>query len=186
MAKPGEKSAQEQTEMTEKKEADLKAREEALEQKEKKLSARLRDFEATDVSSGKVLTLSEIGQGKGIEMVTDYDPKVAVDMEAFMNEQVTVNVYPDGMPGALDVIVVTVNGTNQPIIRGRDQKIKRKYVEALARSRVTNYVQEVADPTRPENIHMKPLSALTYPFSVREDRNPRGLAWLDAILRQPV
>lgn len=184
---PKSKSDQEQT--FEEREAILKAREEALDSDLKKLNMTrkaLRDFEATSVASGAPLTLSEIGEGKGVEMVTDFDPQKEVEMEAFMNEILTINVYPDGTQGALDIIVVTVNGINQPIVRGKDQHIKRKYVEALARSRITNYVQEVADQSRPESIQMKPIPALTYPFVVRRDPNRYGAAWLDSILKQPM
>lgn len=196
MAKPGEKSAQDQTEKTgglslEEREARLKIREGELEKNLKNLNiirtGMAKDHDATSVASGRAFTLAEIKEGSLDDSINiEMDFKGSVELEAFMHEVITINVYPDGMPGALDVVTPTVNGINQPIIRGFDQRIKRKYIEALARSRVTNYVQEVADPTRPENIHMKPLSALTYPFTVRDDRNPRGLAWLDAILRQPV
>lgn len=175
-------------------EQELSAREKALQEKEEALEHDLKKlniirsglgaFDVNEVASGKALTLNEIGEGRGVEMVTDFDQKV--DRAAFNEELVTINVYSDGTPGALDVIVVTVNGVNQPIIRGRDQRIKRKYVEALARSRITSYAQEVQDPSRPENIQMRPISALTYPFSVREDRNPKGRAWLESIINQPV
>jgi hypothetical protein len=73
---------------------------------------------------------------------------------------------------------------NQPIIRGRQQKVKRKYVEALARCRVTKYEQQVMDPMRPENIQMVERTALSYPFAVIEDPHPNGRAWLESILDQ--
>lgn len=180
------KPAQEQ-ELSAREEA-LAAREEALENDLSKLNiirSRLNAMDATEVFQGRGLHISELGKDQGkIEMV-EGDPLAAISAESFMNEPVMVNVFQDGMSGSLDVITVTVNGVNQPIIRGRDQVVKRKYVEALARSRITNYVQEVADPNRPENIQMKPQSGLTYPFAVREDRNPRGQQWLENILRQP-
>ena len=177
-------------------EQEMDAREKALDEREKAFAedlkkfnmirSGLKDFEATAAASGKPLTLAEIGKNHFIEPVSDFNPREAVETEAFMNELVTVNVYPDGTQGSLEVVVVTVNGVNQPLIRGLDQQIKRKYVEALARSRVTNYRQRVADPTRPENIEMQPMASLTYPFVVREDRNKYGPAWLDAILKQPM
>lgn len=184
MAKPGEKPVQE----TDKREAELRAKEEALERDLKSLNiirAHLKEHEAASVASGNTVPIGEIGESRAVEMVTDFD-KGSLDVELFMNELVMINVYPDGMPGALDVVVVTVNGVNQPIIRGRDQRVKRKYIEALARSRITNYEQVIADPARPESLSMKPIAALTYPFVVREDRNPKGPAWLKAILDQPM
>lgn len=195
MAKPGlaaDKPSQEseiKARTVEEREAALRCREEALEHDLKKLNITrkyLHEMEVCKVAAGEALSLDEIGKNMaGIELVSEIDRK-QLDLEQFMQELVVVNVYPDGQQGALDVILITVNGTNQGIIRGKDQRIKRKYIEALARSRIINYVQEVPDPTKPENIQMKPLAGLTYPFNVREDKNPRGPAWLDSILRQPI
>ena len=182
------KSAQEQeVELTAREEA-LIARELELENDLKKLNvsrARLRDFEATSVGPEKSFTLDEIHDHKMVEGIEGEGFAKAVDLEAFMNEKVLIHVYTDGTSGALEVITPTVNGVNQPIIRGRDQLVKRKYVEVLARSRVVTYRQEVADQARPENIQMTPLSNMTAPFVVREDKNPRGRAWLEHILAQP-
>ncbi len=188
MAKPGkDEPYQDQAKKDlEAREADLKRREEELSRNMAVLRGMKRSagLEAVDVASGLPLSINEIGKGKGVELVTENDV-VAVAQEAFLNEPVKINVHADSAQGALDVVVVTVNGINQPIIRGRDQVIKRKYVAALARSRVTNYEQQVPDPRQPENIQMLPKVTLTYPFTVREDKNPRGAAWLDALLRQP-
>jgi len=137
--------------------------------------------DATDVPNGPDLTLDEVGEGKGIEKAEEND----ILTEAFMNEVLTVVVHQDGVPGSYPVVVVNVNGKNQAVVRGRPQRIKRKYVEALARSRVTRYEQETLDPTRPENIQMKDITALTYPFTVEDDPNPDGRPWLQSILNQP-
>ncbi len=173
---------------------ELQAREDALKEREALLErdlkslniirSHLHEFEATTVAAGKTLTLAEVGKGQNVEMVTDF--KQTMDLEVFMNELVKINIYPDGAQGALEVVTLTVNGINQPVIRGLDQVIKRKYVECLARSRVTSYRQVVKDASQPEKISMVPVAGLTYPFTLREDRNPRGAAWLDALLKQPV
>lgn len=190
--KPG-KAAQEQMSA---KEAELKERAAKLEIKEKEYANNLKnlnmfkahagkDYEAGDVASGAAFTLAEVkghGADPTIEVEINFD---GVELERFMHELVTINVYPDGMSGSLEVITPTVNGVNQPIVRGLDQVVKRKYVEALARSRITNYQQSVVDQSRPENIQMKPVSSMTYPFVVRNDRNPRGMVWLEGIKRQP-
>jgi len=183
-----EKSAQERTEELNAREEALQAREAELEAEQKRITILQKKLEqqAVEVASGRSMTLPEVGQGKGVEKVEEFDPAKAIAIEAFMNELVTILVYPDGQPGALDVITINCNGVNQSIIRGREQEVKRKYVEILARSRVVNYIQEVLDPQRPESIQMKPIAALTYPFAVRRDNNPYGAAWLEAILKQPV
>jgi hypothetical protein len=169
------------------KEAELRAREEALERDLKSLNiirSHLKEFEATSVAQGKTLTLAEVGKAQSIEMVTERE--FAAEQELFMNELVTINVYTDATQGALEVITLTVNGINQPVIRGLDQTVKRKYVECLARSRVTSYKQITRNANEPDKIEMLPMSGLTYPFSLREDRNPKGPAWLQAILQQPM
>ena len=144
-----------------------------------------KEINAAEVASGESKTLGEIGEGKGIEKVTDPNVVAAAKLEEFMNQVLTVVVAKDGTPGALPVICPTVNGINQPIIRGNQQQIKRKYVEVLARSRITNYEQQVLDPAKPENIQMNEITAITYPFSVVQDPHRNGGKWLQAILAQP-
>jgi len=186
--KPGEKKSVQETDELTAREEKLKAREEALEHDLKKLNlfrSGLKDFEATQTASGKSFNLSEIHDHRMVEGVEGENFNEAVALEAFMNELVLIHVYTDGTDGALEVVCPTVNGINQPIIRGRDQLVKRKYVEVLASSKITTYRQAVADPSRPENIQMTPLSNMTAPFVVREDKNPKGRAWLEHILAQP-
>ena len=186
--KPGEKKSVQETDELTAREEKLRAREEALEHDLKKLNMvrlGLKDFDATKAVAGKSFMLSEIHDHRMVESVEGENLNEAVALEAFMNEQVLIHVYTDGTSGALEVVTPTVNGVNQPIIRGRDQYVKRKYVEVLARSKIITYRQEVADPSRPENIQMTPIANMTTPFVVREDKNPKGRAWLENILAQP-
>jgi len=137
-------------------------------------------------ASRNAMTLGEIHDGGGvIEQASEVDIRKVAELSAFMHEKLVVYVHPGMTSGDLPVIVVTVNGTNQPIIRGRQQTIRRKYVESLARSRITNYEQATPDSSKPENIQMIPNSSPTYPFSVYEDPNRLGPAWLEAIMSQP-
>jgi len=169
--------------------AKLKAEREDLDNRiksfEKRVTSFRKDKEVYEVAQGKPIGIGEIGEGRGIERVTEQDFAKVAEMEAFMNEMVKVYVPQDGSQGALDVVVITVNGINQPIIRGKEQWIKRKYVEALARSRVTTYTQQTPDPTKPDVIQMVDITSPTYPFAVREDKNPKGWPWLEAIIAQP-
>ena len=133
----------------------------------------------------KEINLGEIGEKEPIEKVTETDFVKAADLEAFMNEPVTIMVHESYEEGSLDVIVPNVNGMNQPILRGREQVVKRKYVEALARARTTIIRQAGADfnsPDEPIKTHEK--TVLTYPFTVIKD-TPRGFAWIKAIQEQP-
>ncbi|MCK4789179.1 MAG: hypothetical protein KAV87_35885, partial [Desulfobacteraceae bacterium] len=115
------------------------------------------------LAKARVGTLDEIGK-EPVEKVAETDFEEAASLEAFMNERVTIEVHPSAEDGSIEVVVPSVNGVNQPIIRGNAQSVKRKFVEALARSRLTKYIQKVMDPSRPENIQMEERTVLTYPF----------------------
>jgi len=131
------------------------------------------------------IAVSEIGKNDApIERMSENDFAKDMEMEVFMNQLLTVIVHPSTEEGSLPVVTPNVNGINQPIIRGVQSKVKRKYVEALARSRITKYKQRVPNPMRPENIQMDENTVLTYPFSVIEDPHPDGRVWLEAILAQ--
>lgn len=132
--------------------------------------------EATDIG--------ELGEKQSIEPVSENDFHGSAELEAFMHETLKINVHPDQLEGSLDIITVPVNGLNQNIIRGRDQNVKRKYVEALARTRTTVYDQRVQNPSKPANIQMVPRTTLTYPFSVLYDPSPNGREWLQGILAE--
>jgi len=146
-----------------------------------------KEIEAHDgmLGKGRSIDLPEIGDPGPIEKVTDTDITRAADLEMFMNEVVTVVVAQTEAEGALEIITPCVNGINQPIIRGKESRIKRKYVEALARGRTTRYEQRVQNPAEPANIQMIEKTVLSYPFSVIHDPNPNGRPWLQAILAQP-
>jgi hypothetical protein len=144
------------------------------------------DALSEDLGKSKPLPLSEIGNPGPVEKVTESDfIKKEIELEAFMNEILTVVVHPDANDNSVEHPCPCVNGLNQPFIRGHEQKVKRKYVEALARTRVTKYEQKTVDPSRPENIQMYERTALSYPFTVVHDPNPIGREWLKAILAQP-
>lgn len=145
-----------------------------------------KETEATgDQTQSRAFDLPEAGNPGPIEKVAETDFVKAAELENFMQEMVTVYVAPSTTAGELEVITPMVNGVNQPIIRGREIQVKRKYIEALARGRTIVYDQQVQDPSRPENIQMVERAAVTYPFSVSHDPNPKGRAWLEAILAQP-
>lgn len=68
-------------------------------------------------------------------------------------------------PRINNVICVGVNGVNQPIMTGMEQAVKRKYVEALART-----VDE-------DGMH------LAHPFIVTKDTDA-GISWLKGVLQE--
>ena len=62
--------------------------------------------------------------------------------------------------------------------------VKRKFVEVLAKSKITTYSQEkYRDNDGNESYRQIPHTAVRYPFSMVEDANPRGRDWLKSILQ---
>lgn len=105
--------------------------------------------------------------------------------EAFMNELVTIEVHATTDENQAPHIIVNCNGVNQPIVRGVPMQVRRKYVEILARMKETKYTQVTPNPAAPDVSEMRARSGLAYPFSLVEDPNPRGRAWLQNVLAEP-
>ena len=105
--------------------------------------------------------------------------------ELFMEEIVTVYLHPSTDENQPPHVIVNVNGTNQPILRGVPTPIKRKYLEVLARMKETKYTQRVPNASEPDRMVLEPRTAIVYPFDLQEDRNPKGRAWLNHILAEP-
>jgi hypothetical protein len=145
------------------------------------------NVETEKLPKGSSIPIGEVGRGMPIEVMSEQDVvkfKEVAELEKFMNEILTIVVHPDISDGALPVICPNVNGINQPIIRGKQVNVKRKYVEVLARTRTTRYEQATPDARKPENIQMTENAAISYPFAVVHDPNPRGRDWLEAIIAQ--
>ncbi len=104
---------------------------------------------------------------------------------AFLEEPVTIIVSESTDPNAEDPISVGINGRQVFIRRGEPVIVKRKYVEKLARAKRESFSQNLqnTDPQRYNRLNMH--TALIYPFTVIEDRNPAGHAWLRKILAEP-
>ena len=143
------------------------------------------DVHKDTIGQSTAIPAHEIGKDtRGIEAVAPALFKVAAELEAFMNDIITIYVHPSGNKEDNPVIVPNVNGINQPIIRGQECKVKRKYVEALARNRVTRYEQKIPDASKPHQYVMAPDTVVAAPFTVRNDPDPRGAEWLRGILAE--
>lgn len=139
----------------------------------------------SSLPQGNARELSEISSNQGIEIepITGGLVMGAVEYEKFLHDEVTIYLHPSRELGSLEVVTPSVNGINQPIIRGQQVRVKRKYLEALRRAYTINYEQRVQDPSRPENIQMLARAVPDYPFDVIED-SARGKAWLKLIDEQ--
>lgn len=104
---------------------------------------------------------------------------------AFMEEILTIRIEPSADRYSPKFIDVAVNGDTQWLPVGEAVKVKRKYVEVLARSKSDTFIT-VAPSTSDEN----PVNLLSrntsqkYPFSVIKDTNPAGYNWLTKVLSQ--
>jgi hypothetical protein len=107
-----------------------------------------------------------------------------LELEAFMNEPVTIMMDDATDQNATPKVEVSVNGRRIILERGVETVVARKYVERLARAKKITYSQNL-DPTLGEGINrLHRHRALDYPFSVINDPNPRGREWLHNILAE--
>lgn len=121
-----------------------------------------------------------------LEVVQETDVAKAAREEAFAQEPVTVMLHTTSDENAPPHVIFSVNGRCQPVARGVATTIKRMFVEVMARCWETKFTQPQRDLSNPEAGNaVIGRSVLTYPFEVIEDRNPRGRAWLHAIMSQP-
>lgn len=104
---------------------------------------------------------------------------------AFMEEMVEVVVAATTDKNAERFPHVAVNGVNQYFVRNEKMKVRRKFIEALARAKKTA-VSTVAgkDQDGADTMNIAQSTGLRYPFSVVHDPNPRGHAWLEKVLAE--
>lgn len=108
----------------------------------------------------------------------------AEDMQ-FNEEKVEVTVHTTSDKNAEPIVEVYNNGIPQRFIRGKRQTVKRKFVEVLARAKMTSYGNQKIMLDGGDETYVYPEStALRYPFTVHSDPNPRGIDWLKAILSE--
>lgn len=126
--------------------------------------------------------IDEIGD-KTIEVVDRPLSMHKAEMEQFMAEMVTVMIHDTTDKNASPIVQLGVNGRTQMMIRGQPQKIKRCYLERLARAKETGYSQDLDRMDEGFN-RVRTHNALSYPFSVINDPNPKGADWLRGILAE--
>ena len=104
---------------------------------------------------------------------------------AFMEEVLTIHIEPTSEKYAKQVVDVYVNGVAEWIPVGKPYKVRRKYVEVLARAKqeTINTVSGSTDDVNPEN-RVQRFNASKYPFSVLNDPSPRGAAWLTRLIAE--
>lgn len=105
--------------------------------------------------------------------------------EAFNAEILTVVVQTTTNPNDEPIPCVRVGGVTQYFMRGVKQKVKRMFVEGLARAKpVSVDTREITDQDGFRATRVDTRIGLKYPFSVLHDPNPKGAAWLEKILAE--
>ncbi len=123
-----------------------------------------------------------------IEPVERPIDQAKLDELIFMEDMLTVYVHEDPNPQA-DPYPFVGNGGDRNTVylrRGEHQQIRRKYVEVLARSKITTFKQQktVDDMGNDKYIHL-PRTTLRIPFSVTQDpAGEKGRLWLQGVLAE--
>lgn len=112
--------------------------------------------------------------------------KAKQDHEMFMKEKVTISIGTTNDKFADKIFNISVNGTPFTFIRGNEYTVPRYVVEGLCRCKPIHYDnEEYVDTDGTKKVRQPSSTGLRYDFSVIEDRNPRGRAWLRSVLAQP-
>ena len=122
-----------------------------------------------------------------IQVVDRPVDKEKLEMLAFMEEEVTVHIHTTSDKEAAQIFPVGNGGQQVIFKRGETKTVKRKFVDVLARAKATTFTQKrVMDSEGIWQDVQVPHSALMFPFSIVEDRHPRGADWLKYALAAPV
>lgn len=119
------------------------------------------------------------------------------DELSFNEEPVTIRLEPTSEKNAATSFPIWVNGKGCEVFQngrweeiaylpvGRIVTIKRKYVEVIVRAKLDAVQTEVSEPDseNPRNV-IKRFTSAVHSFSIIEDRNPRGSAWLGELRRR--
>lgn len=108
----------------------------------------------------------------------------------FLEEIVTINIAESTDANAPSMVFVSVNGEGAGLNgipwlpRGVSLKVKRKFVERLARAKRTSYgSKERINADGEREVYYPSRTALEYPFVVEQDTE-KGRAWLRGILAE--
>ena len=149
--------------------------------------SRPKNFVADDSKLGKIdpIKSEELSIGHGdIERVSEHDFAKSAELEEFMNQELVIIVHSGHSKDENPVVVPMVNSKTMPIIRNVKTKVKRKYVEALARCTHTRYDQSIPDSAHPDKFLMVAKTTIVDRFTVVNDPYKYGKEWLESILAE--
>jgi predicted PilT family ATPase len=112
--------------------------------------------------------------------------KKQLDELAFMEEEMVVTVSESSNENDENPITVGVNGIFKQFYRGHPTRAKRKFVNGLivriGRVTTPEYINRAGERAR----SIKQHNAHKFPFTVIEDKNKKGGAWLAQRMMDPV
>lgn len=136
-------------------------------------------------SNATTPAMKTIDEGLSKEGLIETEFSMAdAELEAFMHEIVVIELAESNDENVNPLPFFTVGEERQLMPPGYRIGVKRKFVEALARCKYTLYKFVRPDPANPDYQEKRGKTALLHPFSVHMDKNPRGAAWLRAILSE--
>lgn len=104
---------------------------------------------------------------------------------AFNEEFVKILIHQSVEEFPEDPIPLGVNGRMCYVFRNQPTMIKRKYVERLCRAKPNTIRQDIGNPDPSVANKLNISAGLKYPFSLIEDKNPKGgLAWLQKLMAE--
>ena len=135
-------------------------------------------------ATGHIDRTDEMFDDEQIEIIDEAAFKESIEREKFMREELLVEIHESANPNAEQFIQTYVNGVAQFFERGKTMKVKRMFVEALARAKpYTMQTPEYIDSNGNRSTKIVKTSALAYPFAVLSDPSgERGRRWLENIL----
>lgn len=138
-----------------------------------------------------------IGHDTEIVIAQQLPKKEYLDELAFNEEPVTIRIEPSADKNASLWHPIWVNGKGCEVWRagawreqtylpvGQVQTVKRKYVEVLLRSKTDTVHTMVAEtPGEDPRNTIRRFTSATATFSIIEDKNPLGAAWVEEIRRR--
>lgn len=137
----------------------------------------------------RVSDAKEATKAGGIEIDTDRVISTdALDQEAFMRDELEVFFNEPNNENEASFVEVNVNGDYRMVIRGNTAKLRRYHVAVLAQAKQSRVRQrKIVSPDGSMGFQEENVLALTYPFQVMHDPNPKqGVPWLKQLLSNPI
>lgn len=147
------------------------------------------ESEEQQMPRGRARRLPSTGKARleaqHFEVVDRAPSKEKLEALRFNEDVLTIRVHETTDKNAHPLPEVWNDGIVQRFRRGVEQKVKRKFVEILARQKVTTYTQEKTQTDGVDDIINVPHTAVLYPFAVLHDpAGAKGAAWLKGILEE--